>query len=109
MAYGWVGEKVRLVPLERERHLENAVKWFNDPEVTRWTARGDWPLTKIAEERFFELADSDQRQNLHFAVENIEGQHIGFSSLGNIDWQSRVGEFSIFNFQFGIQFEATSE
>jgi len=91
MAFGWEGDKVRLVPLERERHLENAVKWFNDPEVTRWTAMGDWPLTKCAEEKFFEVADSDQQKQLHFAVENMEGRHIGFSGLGNIDWQSRVG------------------
>ena len=73
MAFGWEGEKVRLVPLDRKRHLENAVKWFNDPEVTRWTAMGDWPLTDCAEEKFFELADGDQRQSLHLAVENIEG------------------------------------
>jgi RimJ/RimL family protein N-acetyltransferase len=91
MAFGWEGEKVRLVPLDRERHLDNALKWFNDPEVTRWTAMGDWPLTRLAEEKFFELADSDQRQNLHFAVESLQGEHIGFSGLGDIDWQSRVG------------------
>jgi len=91
MAFGWEGDKVRLVPLDRKRHLENAVRWFNDPDVTRWTAVGDWPLTGCAEEKFFELADSDQRANLHFAVESLQGEHIGFSGLGNIDWQSRVG------------------
>jgi hypothetical protein len=34
MAYGWEGEAVRLVPLERGAHLENALRWFNDPEIT---------------------------------------------------------------------------
>ena len=46
MGYGWEGEKIRLVPLDRDKHLENAVRWFNDPEVTRWLETGDWPLTR---------------------------------------------------------------
>lgn len=40
MARGWEGEKVRLVPLEKERHLENALLWMNDPEITRWLKAG---------------------------------------------------------------------
>jgi hypothetical protein len=46
---GWSGEKVRLVPLDRSLHLDNAVSWFNDPEVTAWTLAGDWPLGRLAE------------------------------------------------------------
>ena len=34
MTYGWEGEKVRLVPLDRDKHLDNALKWFNDPDIT---------------------------------------------------------------------------
>jgi len=34
MEYGWAGDKVRLVPLDKNRHLENALLWFNDPTVT---------------------------------------------------------------------------
>jgi hypothetical protein len=41
MAYGWEGEKVRLVPLDKERHAENRFAWLNDPEVTVWTLTGD--------------------------------------------------------------------
>ena len=53
MGYGWEGEKIRLVPLDRDKHLENALRWFNDPDVTRWLETGDWPLTRGAEEEFF--------------------------------------------------------
>ena len=31
---GLKGEHVRLVPSERSLHLENALRWFNDPDVT---------------------------------------------------------------------------
>ena len=31
---GWKGERVRLVPPDRASHLENALIWLNDPEIT---------------------------------------------------------------------------
>ena len=31
---GWKGERVRLVPPDRTLHLENALRWMNDPEIT---------------------------------------------------------------------------
>ena len=42
MSYGWEGDKVRLVPLDKDRHLENALRWFNDPTITAWLETGDW-------------------------------------------------------------------
>ena len=90
MAYGWEGEKVRLVPLDRAKHLDNALKWFNDPEITEWLETGDWPLTRGAEEEFFNAAERAGRGSVQFAVESTQGEHVGFSGLRSIDWQSRV-------------------
>lgn len=90
MGYGWEGEKVRLVPLDRERHLANAVRWINDPEVTRWTLVGDWPLTAGGEEAWFRKADSNPRDEVHFAIESLQGEHIGFSGVMRIEWPSRA-------------------
>jgi RimJ/RimL family protein N-acetyltransferase len=90
MSYGWEGEKVRLVPLDRDKHLDNALQWFNNPEVTRWLETGDWPLTRGAEEEFFRAAERNDRVSVQFAVENLEGEHVGFSGLRSIDWQSGV-------------------
>jgi ribosomal-protein-alanine N-acetyltransferase len=90
MGYGWDGEKVRLVPLDRDKHLDNALKWFNDPEITRWLETGDWPMTRGAEEEFFRAAERQDRASVQFAVESLQGEHVGFSGLRSIDWQSRV-------------------
>jgi RimJ/RimL family protein N-acetyltransferase len=90
MSYGWEGEKVRLVPLDRDKHLDNALRWFNDPEVTGWLETGDWPLTRGAEEEFFRAAERQDRASVQFAVESLQGEHVGFSGLRSIDWQSRV-------------------
>ena len=90
MTYGWEGEKVRLVPLDRAKHLDNALKWFNDPEITQWLETGDWPLTRGEEEEFFNSAERAGRGSVQFAVESLQGEHVGFSGLRSIDWQSRV-------------------
>ena len=90
MTYGWEGEKVRLVPLDRDKHLDNALKWFNDPGITEWLETGDWPLTRGAEEEFFRAAERQDRASVQFAVESLQGEHVGFSGLRSIDWQSRV-------------------
>jgi RimJ/RimL family protein N-acetyltransferase len=90
MSYGWAGEKVRLVPLDRARHLDNALTWLNDPEITAWTLTGDWPITRLAEEEFFDRAMRESKEDLSFAVETLEGEHIGFSGLHRIDWRHGV-------------------
>jgi RimJ/RimL family protein N-acetyltransferase len=90
MSYGWQGDAVRLVPLDRDKHLENALRWFNDPEITAWLETGDWPLTRGTEEEFFRAAERPDRASVQFAVETLEGKHVGFSGLRSIDWQSRV-------------------
>ena len=48
MAYGWEGELTRLVPLDKAKHMANAIAWLNDPMVTEWIAQGDFPLTQLA-------------------------------------------------------------
>jgi RimJ/RimL family protein N-acetyltransferase len=85
MAYGWEGEKVRLVPLDVGRHLPNAVTWLNDPEVTAWTLIGDLPISCLAEEEYFRRAASETERNLAFAVESLEGEHVGFAGIHDID------------------------
>jgi RimJ/RimL family protein N-acetyltransferase len=92
---GWSGEKVRLVPLDRSRHLDNAVSWFNDPEVTAWTLVGDWPLCRLAEEEFFAVAERASPfatpTDVFLAVETAEGEHIGFTGIHRIDWRHGTG------------------
>jgi len=85
MAYGWEGKLVRLVPLDKDRHLDNAVRWMNDPEVTAWLLVGDFPITKIAEAEYFDAHSKFDKNDIAFAVETLDGRHIGFSGLHQID------------------------
>ena len=86
MPTGWEGELVRLVPLDKAKHLENALAWMNDPEVTAWTHMGDLPLTRLAEEEYFAQTGRDDT-SVGLAVETLAGEHIGFSGLHRIEWR----------------------
>lgn len=90
MAYGWEGEKVRLVPLDRERHASNCVLWINDPEVTAWTLSGDMPVTRLAEEDFFDRMAAPlaaHPSDIVFAVETLAGEHIGLAGMHQINYR----------------------
>lgn len=89
MAYGWQGELVRLVPLEMDRHFENAMTWINDPEVTENVLIGDFPLGRLEEQSYFEKHSKGSRDDVAFAIETLDGKHIGFSGIHNIGWQHR--------------------
>ena len=88
MAFGWEGALVRLVPLDPERHLDNAVRWLNDGVVTRYLKVGDFPITRLAEREWMERRCKAGDSDVTFAVETLlEGRHLGFSGLHRISWR----------------------
>lgn len=93
MSFGWEAEKVRLVPLDKEKYLENAVTWINDPKITECTLLGDWPLTRLAEEEWFDkTCKDDTKTRVGLAIETLEaGDHIGFTRIDRIEWPRAVG------------------
>jgi len=93
MAYGWEGEKVRLVPLDKARHAENIVLWMNDPDVTEMTLSGDLPITRLAEEAFLDKFCAEMEKHptdIIFAVETLAGEHIGIAGIHRIEWRHGV-------------------
>lgn len=95
MGHGWTGEKVRLVPLDRERHIDNALAWINDPELTARTQVGDFPIARSTEEAYFDHCTSQPAlspSEIHFAVETLDGVHVGMCGILKIDWRHGVGE-----------------
>ncbi len=79
---------MRLVGLDREKHFANAMIWLNDPEVTEFLKIGDFPIGAVAESAYFDRATGEITNNISFAVETLEGKHIGFSGLHAIDFRN---------------------
>jgi len=91
--FGLRGEKVVLVPLDQDKHLDNFVRWFNDPQVTRWLLI-TLPLMKLAEVKWFERA-AESTTDAFFAVEDLNGVHIGSTGIHHIDWKCGTGTTGI--------------
>jgi [ribosomal protein S5]-alanine N-acetyltransferase len=90
---GWVGNKIRLVALDKSRHLENVMRWVNDPAGTEHTIVGDFPLGRLAEEEWFDKATRTPDLNpadITFAIETLAGEHVGVSGLHKIEWRNGV-------------------
>ena len=91
VSYGWEGKLVRLAPVDLDKHLVNAQKWINDPEVTQHLAPGDFPMSMIAEREWMEKAAKGNETEAFFAIELLSGEHIGFTSIFQIDWKNGSG------------------
>ena len=87
MGYGWEGDLVRLVPLDKVKHLENAMRWVNDPEISRYLLIGDFPMTRIAEEAWFDRVCAHNDKDVAMAIELLSGEHIGMSGIHAINWR----------------------
>ena len=82
------GDKVRIRAIER-RDLENAVRWINDPEVTRYLTMAG-PISSVAEEKWIEAAArGDSPNDRHFTMETLDGEYLGQIGLHGIDWRHR--------------------
>src|ERR687889_734575 len=93
MAYGWEGERVRLVPLDKARHLENLHAWMNDPDVTETILSGNVPLARVTQEEFIDKVSATPGRppsDVVFAVEPLGGEHIGICGLHQIDYRHGV-------------------
>lgn len=84
---GLRGEKIRLVPVERAQHLDNAIRWMNDPEVTlhlNLTAG----VTPGMEEEWIQKVQKRDTEYV-WAIHDEHNRHIGFTGLHAIDWKNR--------------------
>lgn len=90
MAYGWEGEKIRLVPLDKARHAANMQVWMSDPDMTENILGGDFLMTRAAEEEWFDkmCATPDKHPpDIVFAVETLGGEHVGICGIHRINYR----------------------
>jgi [ribosomal protein S5]-alanine N-acetyltransferase len=85
---GLKGQRVRLVPLDRTLHLESALEWFNDPEITA-TLKLNLGISRRQEELFFERVATEHDTGFHWAILDDAERHIGFIGLHEINWRNR--------------------
>ena len=85
------GEKTILRPVDLG-DVGRLTAWLNDPEVTKHLSFY-LPVTRKAEE---EWVRSDQPGHTRFAIETLEGAHIGNCGLDGVPNKRRCWSFGIF-------------
>ena len=85
---GLKGERVRLVPPDRALHLENALTWINDPEITA-NLKHSLGSTRRQEEIYFERIETQRDRDFTWAILDDQERHIGFIGLHEINWRNR--------------------
>jgi RimJ/RimL family protein N-acetyltransferase len=85
MAYGLEGDFVRLVPLDHVKHFENYLIWLNDDAVTRHLLV-EYPMNRLMEQEFFDM-QRNNRDEIIWAIETLDGRHIGSSGVHKIDFR----------------------
>lgn len=86
MPHGCTGKLVRLVPLDHDRHLENCLRWVNDPDVTENLLIGHRPITRKEELAWFDAMAGGDPGSVIFAIETLDGVHVGQSGIHGIDY-----------------------
>jgi RimJ/RimL family protein N-acetyltransferase len=92
---GLRGERVRLVPPDRSLHLENALVWLNDPEITA-TIKYNLGVSRRQEESFFDSIEVRRGSDFVWAIVDEKAQHIGFIGLHEINWRNRWATGGLF-------------
>ena len=82
------GKKVVLRPIDIDRDLENFYHWINDPEVNQFLGRPLMPITRENERKKLHEMLSD-KDTIVFAIDTLEGKHIGITGLHHISLVNR--------------------
>src|SRR5260221_13297712 len=85
---GLRGERVRLVPIDRSLHFENALRWMNNHEVTA-NLEMNLGCTRRQEEAFFDRVEAPTDREVVWAIQDDKDQHVGFIALNAIHWRHR--------------------
>ena len=91
---GLKGEGVRLVPIDRTLHFENALIWMNDPEVTA-SLEFNLGMTRRQEEAFFDRVEGPNDTDFVWAILDGHEAHVGFIGLHAIHWRHRSAKGGI--------------
>lgn len=86
------GKTVVLRAMEKE-DCEMVRKMFNDPEMEKNVVGWSFPLSRQAQERWYENHIGDQ--NFRFVIETKEEGPVGIATLIDIDWKNRMAEHGI--------------
>ena len=72
MGFGYESKRLRLVPMDPDKHLENLYLWMNDSEITDTLGFAGTPMTRATERNFIDRMNDD-KTHVVWAIELLDG------------------------------------
>ncbi len=91
----YYGERIRLRRVDPETDLEDRVRWMNDPEVLRYLGMLPGRLGREEIRRWLEESAAGELDSVEFAIETLDGRHIGGGSLREFHQTARKAELAL--------------
>lgn len=89
------GERVYLTELDRG-NMETARAWLNDPDINRFLDTGQIPITRSAEESFYDAMAVSHTDFVFEIHASPDGRYLGNTGLHAVDWRHRHAHLGIF-------------
>lgn len=87
--------RIRFRRVDPARDLDDRFRWMNDPETVRYLGMRPARLSREEIRKFLEAAAAGMADAVEFAVETLEGRHIGGCSLRGFNHVAHSAEFAI--------------
>ena len=91
----YTGRRVRLRRTDPARDLEDRYRWMNDPATLEWLGMRPARLSREEVRNYLEETARNSSNLVEFAIETLEGRHIGGATLRNFNHVARSAEFAI--------------
>lgn len=91
----YYAKRLRLRRVDPVRDLDDRYRWMNDPAVVKHLGVRPARLSRDEVKRFLETVASSAADMAEFAIETLDGRHIGGTQLRRFDHVSRSAEFAI--------------
>ena len=91
----YCGERVRLRRVDPARDLDDRYRWMNDPETNRFLGMRPQQLSREEIRRWLESVAASAAESAEFAIETLDGRHIGGCSLRAFNHVAHTAEFAI--------------
>lgn len=91
----YTGALVRLRRVEPDRDVDDRYRWMNDPAVVATLGMRPGRLSREEIRSYLERAASSSDSLLEFAIESLDGIHIGGCTIRNFNHVSRSAELAI--------------
>ncbi len=91
----YYSNRIRLRRVDPVRDLDDRYRWMNDPLVTHFLGMRPAHLSREEIKSFLEGAAKSAADAAEFAIETLDGRHIGGCSLRGFNHTARSAEFAI--------------